>query len=182
MGRIKGGRNRSPQEKVIMLAKNSHPMRNSRWQHNHNIIRKVVMTHWVSNQSIPTHEELVELTGLSKATICRHWEDFDNTVMTELVQEQAALMVQPVLWGMYNAAMKGSTEAAKMLLKLGMEYTFDDDSQPQTVNNTLNVVNMNQEDVMNVEEKLKKFARRLERDKALGIAEGEVVDAPAANK
>lgn len=176
MGRPKGSKNRTTEEKLLAAAivdAEKHPMRATEWQENHNKIRKVVMTHWVSNQSIPSDDELSKMTGLHVNTIRNHWAEFDMNEMQSLVKEQAALMVQPVLWGLYNGAMKGSPEAAKILLKLGMDFSMNDD--PNVVNN--NVLVMNDDDITSVEAKLMKFSRRAKRDDKLGIVEGEVTDA-----
>ena len=179
MGRPKGSKNRTPDEKArgIAALHEDHPMRNSTWQENHNKIRKVVMTHWVSNQSVPSDEELAKMTGLGVATIRRHWSDFDIEEMQKLTKEQAALMVQPVLWGLYNGAMKGSPEAAKIILKLGMDFSMFDDQKHGDVN----VIVMNDDDILSVEAKLLKFSRRIERDQKLGVVEGEVVNATEDN-
>ena len=177
MGRPKGSKNRTAEEKLLAAAlvnAEKHPMRKPEWQENHNKIRKIVMTHWVSNQSVPSDEELSKLTGLSTVTINAHWADFDMEEMQKLVKEQASLMVQPVLWGLYSGAMKGSPEAAKILLKLGMDFSMNDnDIQPET-----GVVVMSDDEVLSVEAKLLKFSRRVKRNQKLGIVEGEVTDAP----
>lgn len=179
MGRPKGSKNKTDEEKArgIAVVLPDHPMRTSEWQKNHNKIRKVVMTHWVSNQSVPSDDELAEMTGLGVATIRRHWEDFDMEEMQKLTKEQAALMVQPVLWGLYNGAMKGSPEAAKILLKLGMDFSMVEAGNASDTN----IIVMNDDDIMNVEAKLLKFSRRVKRDQKLGIVEGEVVDATEVN-
>lgn len=176
MGRPKGSKNRTAEEKLLAAAvvnPEKHPMRESEWQVNHNKIRKVVMTHWISNQSVPSDDELARMTGLHVNTIGNHWKDFDMDEMKELVKQQAALMVQPVMWGLYNGAMKGSPEAAKIILKLGMDFSMvDEQKQGDT-----NIIVMSDEDIMGVEAKLLKLSRRVERDHKLGIVEGEVVDA-----
>ena len=176
MGRPKGSKNRTAEEKAqgIAVITVEHAMRSKEWQENHNKIRKVVMTHWVSNQSVPSDDELAQMTGLGVATIRRHWEEFDIDEMQKLTKEQASLMVQPVLWGLYSGAMKGSPEAAKILLKLGMDFSMNDnDIQPET-----GVVVMSDDEVLSVEAKLLKFSRRVKRNQKLGIVEGEVTDAP----
>lgn len=179
MGRPKGSKNRTAEEKAqaVSMVTIDHPMRQSNWQKNHNKIRKVVMTHWVSNQSVPSDDELAEMTGLSVRAIQDHWAEFDMNEMQEIVKEQAALMVQPVLWGLYNGAMKGSPEAAKILLKLGMDFSMVEASGAGDTN----IIVMNDDDIMNVEAKLLKFSRRVKRDQKLGIVEGEVVDATEVN-
>lgn len=145
--------------------------RRSDWQENHNKIRKAVMTHWASNKSMASHKEIARITGLGEDTISKHLSETTFDVVKEELREQASLLVQPVLFGLYNGAMKGSAECAKVLLKIGADFDAKAPDNIQQVNIQNNIASLTPEEIATAQEQLMKLARRVERDKELGINE-----------
>lgn len=173
MGRPKGSKNKTNEEKALALIESEHAMRKPEWIETHALIFNTVKSHWVANTKVMSNRQIAEATGLSYETVRRHMASFDPDEMHEMLKEQAAMMVQPILWGLYGGAMKGMAEPAKILLKLGANFTMNDNEG--MANNT--VIVMNDEDIVKAESKLLKLSRRVKRDHKSGIVEGEVVDA-----
>lgn len=160
----------SDEEKKLVLSPNAEfSTRRADWQENHNKIRKAVMTHWVSNQSMPSHREIARITGLGEDTVSRHFGTQSFEQVRKELREQASLLVQPVLFGLYNGAMKGSAECAKVLLKLGADFDAKAPDQIQQVNIQNNIASLTPEDIATAQEQLMKLARRVERDRKLGL-------------
>ena len=155
-----------------------HPMRRGDWLKNHELMRQALFQHWVNHQKYPTDKEMAQLTGLSEKTIRKHWEAFDEEELKSIIKEEASLMARQVLFGAYNGAMKGNQEDIKIILKLGAGIDLND--KKPLFDDIVEAVNVsdaeNAEQTVTFEQKVLKITRRLERDKALGVVDAEVID------
>ncbi len=165
-------------EKAVAVIVQTHPMRRSDWQEKHERLRNALFQHWINHQKVPSRAELSKITGLSVKTIERHWKNFDFKEMQAELKEEAALMVKPVLFGLYNGAIKGNHECAKLLIKLGADLDLSE--KKNMFDDIVSSVEVSEaesaEQTITFEQKVLKITRRLERDKALGVVDAEVID------
>lgn len=99
-------------------SKASGDSRRRDWRRLNSKIAKAQLQYMRDNQSVPTNAELASIIGISERTVIRHLQHIDHS---ELFQEhkQTFLVFAPqIFMSIYNSAIKGSSQAQKMLLQI----------------------------------------------------------------
>nr|DAF56982.1 MAG TPA: DNA-packaging protein small subunit [Myoviridae sp. ctp4Q36] len=155
-------------QKAVLASITPHPMARKDWARNQEQIRLAVFKTWASSQRIPTNEEIAKLTGLHVKTVRKHWRDYDPEEMKVILRESASTLLRPMLFGMYNGAMKGKADCARVIMELA-GVAEKQDTTINITNNNAQVTKLDEQEVVSIEEKIKKIGRRMARDVELGV-------------
>lgn len=95
----------------------------SDWDYNNNLITKALMTYIAKHERRPTNTELSKLTGLSRSTITRHFQDIDHHEILRSEVQHMQLLIEPVMVAIVNSALYGNTRSQLLYLQLAFGWT-----------------------------------------------------------
>jgi DNA-binding transcriptional regulator YhcF (GntR family) len=88
------------------------------WQKLNSEIAKTQLQYMRDNQSIPTNSELANILGISERTIIRHLQHIDHSALFQEHKQTFTVFAPQIFMTIYNSALKGSSQAQKMLLQI----------------------------------------------------------------
>lgn len=93
------------------------------WHNMHERISIAQVKYIKSHRKLPSHSELADELDVSRRTIIRHMQHINYGELFREQQQSLAMYAPQIFMSIYNSALKGSSQAQKMLLQLIFNWT-----------------------------------------------------------
>lgn len=175
---------------VGMLVSKPNRKKAPQWWEKHSEISRFLITFYREHQKFPSNSQIAKGVGIDMNTVTAHLSTDNRGEVYRRVQEIALSLSEGTVMALYNSAIKGNSTAALSLLALGAGISpaqiiaKNSPNMNVNVNNTQNNVSVDitTEEQLSIEDKIAKYQRSKERDKALGLLEDEVINAHNTTK
>jgi DNA-binding transcriptional regulator YhcF (GntR family) len=121
--------------------------KNSIWEYNHNRVTAVISKLMQEYGRMPSKTEIAAETGLSRQTVHKHLNEYENNPLHQEQQKQFRFMANKVLAKVFSFAINGDTAAAKLYLQA--VGSLNNDRAPGTITQNnfiqINSITLNQD-------------------------------------
>ncbi len=90
------------------MSQNSPKDKRLDWEDNHRRISNAILTHYKTSQKSPTQDEIAKLTGISRETVNKHFQEMDFEKLFERDRARLAVHTDVITMAVVNSALKGS--------------------------------------------------------------------------